>query len=106
MLAQLKRRADSFDNWASEVRQSLEATAEDKVCKSKFPILRWLTPALSQILPTPSPVHNLEFEQRKCLALFHKRMVSVLRRLKNKHSRNSRFKTLLASLCSTKSVKI
>ena len=28
MLAQLKRRADSFDNWASEVRQSLDASAE------------------------------------------------------------------------------
>lgn len=67
MLAQLKRRADSFDNWASEVRQSLEATAEDKVCKSKFSILRWLSPALSQILPTPSPVYTLEFEQSKCL---------------------------------------
>ena len=65
MLAQLKRRADSFDNWASEVRQCLEATAEDKVCKSKF--LRWLSPALSEILPTPSPVHTLEFEQSKCL---------------------------------------
>ena len=33
MLVQLKRRADSFDNWASEVRQSLEATADAKVCK-------------------------------------------------------------------------
>jgi hypothetical protein len=33
MLAQLKRRADSFDNWASEVRRSLDASAQAKVCK-------------------------------------------------------------------------
>ena len=33
MLAQLKRRADSFDNWASEVRRSLDVSAQAKVCK-------------------------------------------------------------------------
>lgn len=33
MLTQLKRRADSFDNWANEVRHSLEASSDPKVRK-------------------------------------------------------------------------
>ncbi|XP_028397957.1 lysine-specific demethylase 5A-like [Dendronephthya gigantea] len=45
MLAQLKKRADSFDNWENEVRQSLDASAGAKVSLS---VLRELVTTAEQ----------------------------------------------------------